>query len=64
MGGSVLRAVSDQVLDALKRSGYRATDLGASRREPFALSEEAGVRLGLLFLAIKPSDSRFLVHLY
>ena len=54
VGGSVLRAVSDQVLDALKRSGYRATDLGVHRREPFALSEEAGVRLGLLFLAIKP----------
>jgi hypothetical protein len=54
VGGSVLRAVADQVLDALKRSGYRATDLSANRREPFALSEEAGVRLGLLFLAIKP----------
>jgi hypothetical protein len=54
VGGSALRAVSDQVLDALKRSGYRATDLSANRREPFALSEESGVRLGLLFLAIKP----------
>jgi hypothetical protein len=54
VGGSALRAVSDQVLDALKRSGYRVTDLSANRREPFALSEEAGVRLGLLFLAIKP----------
>jgi hypothetical protein len=54
VGGSVLRAVADHVLEALKRSGYKATDLNANRREPFLLSEESGVRLGLLFLAIKP----------
>ncbi|MGB8644117.1 MAG: ASCH domain-containing protein [Anaerolineae bacterium] len=54
LGGSVLKAVSDQVLAALKHSGYKATDLQAGRREPFHLDEESGVRLGLLFLAIKP----------
>jgi hypothetical protein len=54
VGGSVLRAVADHVLEALKRSGYKATDLNANRREPFLLSEESGVRLGLLSLAIKP----------
>ena len=54
LGGGTLRAVADQVMEALRKSGYRATDLSASRREPFALAEEAGVRLGLLFLAVKP----------
>lgn len=54
LGGNSLRAVADQVLDAIKRSGYRATDLQATRREPFRLDDESGVRLGLLFLAVKP----------
>lgn len=54
LGDARLKAVADQVLDALKRSGYRATDLQVSRREPFYLDEESGVRLGLLFLAIIP----------
>ncbi len=54
VGGSVLKAIADHVLDALRRSGYKATDLSVARREPFLLSEESGVRLGLLFLAVKP----------
>lgn len=54
LSGDLLRAVADHVLEALRRSGYRATDLHANRREPFHLGEEAGVRLGLLFLALKP----------
>jgi hypothetical protein len=54
VGGSVLKAIADHVLDALRHSGYKATDLNASRREPFLLAEESGVRLGLLFLAVKP----------
>jgi len=54
VGGSVLKAIADHVLDALRHSGYKATDLSASRREPFLLAEESGVRLGLLFLAVKP----------
>lgn len=52
--GDPLRSVIDQVLMAIKRAGYRAADLGASRREPFRLKEEDGVRLGVLFLAVKP----------
>jgi hypothetical protein len=52
--GTPLKSVLDQVLAALKEAGYRTTDLSRSRREPFALSEPAGVRLGLLFLAVKP----------
>ena len=54
MNGSVLRTIADNILDALKRSGFKPTDLSANRREPFLLSEEAGVRLGLLFLCVKP----------
>jgi hypothetical protein len=54
ISGSILRTIADSILDALKRSGYKATDLSAQRREPFLLSEEAGVRLGLLFLCVKP----------
>lgn len=54
LGGVPLRAVADQVLEALRENGYKATDLNPNRREPFALQEEWGVRLGLLFLAVKP----------
>ena len=54
LGGSLLKAVADQVLDALRQNGYSATDLGPNRREPFLLSEESGVRLGLLFMAVRP----------
>lgn len=54
LDGVPLRAVADQVLEALRENGYKATDLNPNRREPFALQEEWGVRLGLLFLAVKP----------
>ncbi len=54
LGGVPLRAVADQVLAALRENGYKATDLALGRREPFALQEEWGVRLALLFLATKP----------
>lgn len=52
--GDALRAVADQVLWALRQADYKATDLHANRREPFLLPEEVGVRLGLLFLAVRP----------
>ena len=52
--GDQLRQVIDQVLSAVKASGYRATDLRRSRQTPFKMKEEPGVRLGLLFLAVKP----------
>jgi hypothetical protein len=54
LGGSTLRAVADHVMEALRTNGYKPTELGAGRREPFALAEETGVRLGLLFLAVRP----------
>lgn len=52
--GGPLQAVTDQVLEALRKAGYRATDLSSQRREPFRLAEETGLRLGLLFLTVKP----------
>jgi hypothetical protein len=52
--GDPLKAVIDQVLAALRRAGYRATDLGRGRREPFRLAEPEAVRLGVLFAAVKP----------
>jgi len=54
LSGSSLRAIADQVLETLRQNGYQATDLSPSRRAPFTLSEESGVRLALLFLAVRP----------
>lgn len=52
--GDPLKAVIQHVLDAVRHSGYRPSDLTRSRKAPFALREEDAVRLGLLFLAVKP----------
>jgi hypothetical protein len=52
--GTQLRAVSDHVLEALRKGGHKVTDLSRARREPFQLDEETGLRLALLFLAVKP----------
>lgn len=52
--GTPMRAVMDQILAAIKQGGYRPSDLSRSRKTPFLLSEEIGVRLGLLMLAVKP----------
>ena len=49
-----LKVVIQRVLDALKRNGYRPSDLSPSRKAPFALEEEPGARLALLFMALKP----------
>ena len=37
-----------------RRAGYKPSDLSRTRKEPFALREELGVRLGLTLLAVKP----------
>lgn len=52
--GDPLKAVIHQVLEGVRRSGYRPSDVSRSRKAPFVLREEDGVRLGLLFLAVKP----------
>jgi len=54
LGGTSLQAVVDHVLEALRKTGHKGTDLIPSRRRPFYLDEETGVRLGLLFLAVRP----------
>lgn len=54
LAGDLLRAVADHVLEALRKSGYKVTDLSHNRQKPFRLDEETGLRLGLLFLAVKP----------
>ena len=52
--GDPLRIVIEPVLAAIRRAGYRPSDLRPTRREPFRIDEEDGVRLGLLFLALHP----------
>jgi hypothetical protein len=52
--GASLQAVFDRVADAVRASGGRPSDVRRDRQAPFPLDEETAVRLGLLFLAIKP----------
>jgi len=52
--GTPMKAVMDQILTTIKQAGYRVSDLSRSRKAPFQLNEESGVRLGLLMLAVKP----------
>lgn len=54
LAGAPLLAATEQLLDALRRSGHRPTDLHAGRRQPLALGHDAGVRIGLLVLALRP----------
>jgi len=49
-----MQAVTDQILEVLRSAGYRPGDLRPEREAPFDLDEASGVRLGLLFLAVKP----------
>ena len=52
--GTPLRSVMDQVLAVIREAGYRTTELSRNRKAPFELPEALGVRLALLFLAVKP----------
>jgi hypothetical protein len=54
VAGVPLQVGLDQILDTLKREGHRANVLNPGHHDPLALSEEAGVRLGLLFFSLKP----------
>ena len=49
-----LRLSAGEVMRLLREAGYRPTDLSRGRRRPFDLPEEVGVRMGLLFLAVRP----------
>ena len=46
-----VRAVLPAVMVAVKSSGHLRTALGAQRKEPVVLNEEAGVRLALVLIA-------------
>ena len=52
--GPAFQAAASQVLEALRRSGYRAADLHRGRKAPFQLREEWGVRVAVLLMALKP----------
>ncbi|GIW50769.1 MAG: hypothetical protein KatS3mg081_0124 [Gemmatimonadales bacterium] len=52
--GPPFQVAVDQVLEALRRSGQRASDLHRGRKTPLELNEPSGVRVALLLMALKP----------
>jgi len=52
--GPPFQAAVGQILEALRRSGYRAADLHRGRKAPFMLRDEWGVRVALLLMALRP----------
>jgi hypothetical protein len=51
---TAVAACVEQVLDALRRAGHPTTALRPGSASVFDLPEEAAVRLGLLFVALRP----------
>jgi len=54
LNGSPLQVVADDIMRTIREAGYKTTDISTKRRLPFRLSEELGLRLGLLFITLKP----------
>jgi hypothetical protein len=54
LGGDPLSATLETVLQSLREAGQKPSELRRDRKDPFEVSETIGVRLGLLFLAVKP----------
>lgn len=54
LGGDPLSVSLETVLQALRETGQKPSELRRDRKVPFEVSETIGVRLGLLFLAVKP----------
>lgn len=52
--GNQMKAVMDHILETIKKAGYKPSSLSKSRQAPFDIDESYGVRLGLLFMAVKP----------
>lgn len=52
--GLPFKVMTETLLKAIKRQGYRPTALSLKRKDPFILDETSGVRLGLFFFALKP----------
>ena len=54
MWGTPVKVMTETLLNALKKEGYRTTEFSAQRTEPFIFREAFGVKLGLLFYTLKP----------
>jgi len=54
LSGWRLRAVRPAILDVLKKNGYDPATLKPERRAYYEVKEINGVKLGLIFQAIKP----------
>jgi hypothetical protein len=54
ISGDTLRAVADPLIRTLQQNSYKATDLARRLQTPFFLAEPSGLRLALIFLAVKP----------
>ena len=52
--GLPLKVMMETLLTTLKKQGYRPTEFSPQRKEPFKLDEVSGVRLGVLFYALRP----------
>ncbi len=52
--GPVMHVIGNDLLEAIKDSGYRPTDLNRARRKSFRMPEVTGVRLALALMAVKP----------
>jgi len=52
--GDPLKLTVGDVLSCLKHAGHKPSELQRGRATPFRLNEENGVRLGVLFMAVKP----------
>ncbi len=52
--GDPLKLTLADVLSCLKRMGHKSSDLQRGRTAAFRLNEEEGVRLAVLFMAVKP----------
>ena len=48
------KVLTETLLTILRKQGYRPTELTLKRKTPFHLNEVPGVRLALLFFALKP----------
>lgn len=52
--GAPTKAIMALVLQIIKHAGYRPSDISLSRKALFSITEDAGVRLGILMLSVKP----------
>ena len=58
ISGWRLDSALGMIRKTLKESGYKPTDLKRSRKTPFNLDETSGVKLNILFLALRDVKKR------